>query len=401
MSEASIFRDLGVEPIINASGPVTRLGGSLMPSDVLDAFLRAAGESVPMEALQGAASRILADATGAEAGLVTAGAAAGLTLGTAAILAQWDRGRMESLPRTDHFPNEFVVSRAHRNGYDHAVRAAGATLVDVGLDELGSGAGVRQTEAWEYEAAFGPKTAGVLYVVTEGVQPTLEEVAHVAHSRDLPVLVDAAAVLPPRRHLRDLIKQGADLVSFSGGKAIRGPQSTGILCGRKDLVGSAFVQMLDMDEHAQLWDPPAHLVDRALLSGPPRHGIGRSLKVSKEEIVALLTALRLFTTGAYDEEVAGYRTRLRRIHESLKGLSVSSRLVEPTDAERYPRLEIEIDHDRAGRDAFEICRALRSGFPPVYPGHWKLRSGILVIQLSCVREKDDSALIRRLEEVLR
>src|SRR5947208_7221475 len=127
----SIYEQWGLEPIINVSGSVTRLGGAPMPAAVLDAFRAAAGEAVPLDQLQGAASRVIADATGAEAGIVTSGAAAGLTLGAAAILAGFDLARIEALPHCDGFPNEFVVAREQRNGYDHAVRAAGARLVEV------------------------------------------------------------------------------------------------------------------------------------------------------------------------------------------------------------------------------------------------------------------------------
>ena len=118
-----VYEDLGLQPIINASGAVTRLGGAPMPAEVLDAFRAAAAETVPLDLLQGVASRIIAEATGTEAGLVTAGAAAALTLGTAAIIAGDDLARMERLPRCEGFPDEIVVAREHRNGYDHAVRA--------------------------------------------------------------------------------------------------------------------------------------------------------------------------------------------------------------------------------------------------------------------------------------
>src|SRR5438876_6021857 len=193
-----IFARWGVEPIINASGAVTRLGGAPMPAAVLEAFCAAAHESVPLDQLQGAASRVIAAATGAEAGLVTAGAAAGLTLGAAAILTGYDLGRMELLPHWGDFPHEFVVAREQRNGYDHAVRAVGARLVEVGFNEVVAGAGVRRTEAWEYEAAFGPQTAGVLFVYDAQNRPLLTAVTQSAHGRNLPVLVDAAGELPPR-----------------------------------------------------------------------------------------------------------------------------------------------------------------------------------------------------------
>src|SRR5438105_3599503 len=121
----SIWRQWGLEPVINASGSPTRLGGAPMPAEVIEAYCQAAREAVPLDQVQGLASRVLAEATGAEAALVSSGAAAALTLGTAAILAGYDLARIEKLPHTEDFPHEFVVAREQRNGYDHAVRAAG------------------------------------------------------------------------------------------------------------------------------------------------------------------------------------------------------------------------------------------------------------------------------------
>jgi len=395
----SIFEQWGVAPIINVAGAVTRLGGAPMPAAVLDAFAAAAAESVPLDELQGAASRVIAEVTGAEAGLVTAGAAAGLTLGAAAILTGFDLGRMERLPHAADFPCEFVVAREQRNGYDHAVRAAGARLVEVGFHEIVAGAGVRRAEAWEYEAAFGPRTAGVLYVYDAAGRPPLAEVVARAHRRNLPVLVDAAGELPPRSNLRDLVATGADLIVFSGGKAIRGPQATGILCGRRDLVGAAALQMLDMDDHFELWEPPAGLIARHLLPGLPRHGIGRGMKVSKEQIAALLTALRLFASGAYDREVVEKRRLLEQVASALEGLPVRCRLVVPADGQSLPLLEVALD-EALGRPALEVCRALRRGRPAVHVGQGRLAEGVLVLNPLHLNDERTAALVRRLRAEL-
>ncbi|MDA1257483.1 MAG: aminotransferase class V-fold PLP-dependent enzyme [Chloroflexi bacterium] len=396
-----VYEDLGVTPIINASGSVTRLGGAPMPRAVLDAMTEAAASAVPIERLQGRASVEIANATGVEAGLVTAGAASALTLGAAAIMTGWDRGRMESLPQTDKFPNEFVVAREQRSGYDHAVRAAGARLVEVGFNEIVPGAGVRRTESWEYEAAFGPNTAGVLYVYTPDSAPPLVEVVARAHKHGLPVLVDAAAELPPRSNLVDIPATGADLVAFSGGKSIRGPQSTGILAGRRELVGPAFAQLVDMDDHPSLWDPPAELIDfERFDGGPPRHGVGRAHKVSKEEIVGLLTALKLFAAGAYDEEVAGYLPRLERLAAALDGAPVNCTIHDSGDGESFPILDITVDESQAGRNAFDVCRSLRNGTPPVYVGHGKLAQGTLVVNPLHLDDATADTLARRVREEL-
>jgi len=396
----TIYENLGLSPIINVSGTVTRLGGAPMPRSVLQAFYEAARETVPLEQLQAAASKQIATATGTEAGLVTAGAAAALALGTAAILARGDVGRMERLPDCSGFPHEFVIAREQRSGYDHAVRLAGARLVEVGFNEIVANAGVRRTEVWEYEAAFGPQTAGVVYVYSPHSQPSLSEVVECAHRHNLPVLVDAAGELPPRKHLQTIAASGADLVAFSGGKAIRGPQSTGILCGRRELIASAAVQMFDMDDHPALWNPPPEFIDRATLSGMPRHGIGRAMKVSKEQIIALLTALELFTSGAYDAEVALFQKWLEQVAAGLAGTEATCTLRPSVDGERLPILEIQLHESRLGRTAFEVCRRLREGAPPIYVGHGRLAEGILLVNPIWLSEPRTATLTKRLCEEL-
>lgn len=396
----SIWRQWGLEPIINVSGAVTRLGGAPMPAAVLDAYVEAARDSVPLDQVQGMASRHIAEITGAEAGLVTSGAAAALTLGTAAILAGYDLSKIEKLPYSDEWANEMIVAREQRNGYDHAVRAAGARLVEVGFHEIVAGAGVRRAEAWEYEAAMGPNTAGVVYFHDRDVRPAVEEVIAVAHAHGLPVLVDAAGELPPRANLRRLIAAGADLVAFSGGKAIRGPQGTGLLCGRRDLIGSAALQMLDLDDHFDLWEPPAALIDRSRLRGLPRHGIGRGFKVSKEQILALLTALHLFVEGGDENERSEKRVLLEQLAGQLQGLPVRCDLKVPSDGESLPILEIHIDELALGRSARSVCRSLRRGSPPVHVGHGLLEQGKLVINPMHLDTAAVAVLAHRLREEL-
>ena len=394
------YHDLGIQPIINASGSVTRLGGARLPEAVLEAYRVAAQETVPVEQLQAAASRQIAAVTGAEAGLVTSGSAAALTLGAAAILTGLDVARMERLPDCGGIAHEFVVAREHRNGYDHAVRAAGVRLVEVGFNEQVAGAGVRRTEVWEYLAACGPETAGILYVLTPSSRPGLDAVVEAAHDRGLPVLVDAAGELPPRQNLQAIPATGADLVAFSGGKAIRGPQATGILCGRRDLVTAAALQMLDMDDHWDLWDPPANWLEKSQLPGLPRHGLGRSMKVAKEELMALLTALELFSQGAYEKELVVQRQWLEQLADRLAGCPVTCRIVDLADGQTPCRLEIQLDPVRLSRTAMQVCRALRDGDPPIYVGHGKLDEGEIVINPFCLVADQVEDLGRRLTEEL-
>lgn len=391
----SIYKKLGVEPIINATGNVTRLGGSRLRAVALEAYALASQQSVSLEHLQAAASQQIANLTGAEAGLITSGAAAGLTLGSAAILTGLDSGRMEKLPDTRDMPAEIIVAREHRSGYDHAVRASGAQLVEVGFQEQVAGAGVRRAEAWEYEAAIGDQTAGILYVEQATAHPPLADIVAVAQSHNLPLLVDAAGELPPRENLRRLATCGADLVVFSGGKAIGGPQPTGILAGRRDLIAAAALQMLDMDDHPQTWDPPVEFIDPEAVTGMPRHGIGRSMKVSKEAICALLATLDEFVSTDPAEQLARWRDWLEQIDNSLVRSAANCQLVESPDGQQPPRLEIHVN-----QDAFELCRALRAGPPPIYVGHGRLDEGILVINPVALTEDEVPLLGGRLMKLL-
>ncbi|MBA62496.1 MAG: selenocysteine synthase [Planctomycetaceae bacterium] len=381
------FNDLSVEPIINACGTVTRLGGSPLRPEALDAYQQASLLAVPLEELQTAVSKQLAHWTGAEAGIITSGAAAALTLGAAAILAGNDPARMECLPHTESMPNEFIISRDQRSGYDHAVRASGASLHEVGLNEVVSGAGVRRTETWEYESAISDKTAGILYVYTDDSAPNLDEVVALGKQHGIPILIDAAGELPPPSNLKKLIKSGANLVAFSGGKAIGGPQATGLLLGQKQLVGSALLQMLDMDDHPQLWNPI--LSDKSELQGMPRHGIGRGFKVSKESIMALMAAINCFLNEDNSQRMAILAGILSDIQTTLEEAGISSQLVW-SDRETVPKLQIPT------RAAFEVCQNLRSHSPRVFVGHGLLDQGILTINAIALREHQVNSLSQAL-----
>jgi D-glucosaminate-6-phosphate ammonia-lyase len=264
-----IFGRFGAARVINATGTVTRLGASLMDAEVIAAMAAAARCSVDIAELQGRASAVISACTGAEAGIVTSGAMAGLLVGAAACMAGLDPVKMGQLPDTLGMRNEFIVSRSHRNSYDHGVRAAGARLIEVGLPDRLTGCGVRDTEAWEFGSAIGERTAGILYLARKDSRPELGAVVRVAHAANIPVLVDAAAELPPSSNLRRFVDDGADLVAFSGGKGIGGPSASGIIWITCPKIGSQLRSSSPSTNCAEY---------RAMVSGAPaRWGRSRSL----------------------------------------------------------------------------------------------------------------------------
>ena len=387
---------LGVQRRINAAGTLTRLGGSLMEPEVLAAMHEAAGASVDMAEMQSAASRVIARCTGAPAGIVTSGAAAGLTLATAACLAGWDIRRMAALPDSSGMPNRVLMARTQRNSYDHAVRAAGGQIVDIGHNDRGTGAGIRGLEPWEIESAADRQTAAVLFVATAHTVDELHAVVQVAHGLGLPVIVDAAAQLPPKSNLRRFVDAGADLVVFSGGKAIGGPQASGILAGRTDLIGSALVQMMDMDVSPQTWSPAA-LIDRAAMKGIPHHGIGRGFKVGKEEIAGLLVALERFVARDEVAVAARLTQRLQAIAGALVGVAgLTTRLVATDASSVIPMLELCIIGP-----AHDWSRRLLHGNPPVHLGERLADAGTLTINPQTLRAEDDAVLVHCLIESCR
>ncbi len=393
-----VYDRLGVKRRINGAGTLTRLGGSLMPPEVLAAMAEAAESCVDVAELQAAASRVIARETGAEAGIVTSGAAAALTLGTAACLTGLDAAKMDRLPDTAGMANEVVMCRTHRTGYDHAIRAAGARIVEVGFNDRAVGCGVRGVEPWEIEAAIGPNTVAVAYAATPADEPPLAEVVAVAGAHNLPVLVDAAAQLPPVENLRRFVAAGAALVAFSGGKAIRGPQASGILCGRRDLVAAALLQQLDMDTAPETWNPPPGLIPKDRLRGLPHHGLGRGFKVGKEEIVGLIVALERFAAPATAaEELVRSEAWLTEIAGRLDDVpGVYARLLAADETGGAPALEVSLSDG----DAWALSRALQAGDPPIHLGEARAGEGVLLVKPGALREGDAAIIAERLVELL-
>ena len=339
---ADIYRRLGLRPVINARGSHTRLGGSIMSPEVVDAMREASQSYIVLEELQAKASEVIARATGAEAGMVTGGAAAGLIQGAAACIAGDDPARIEQLPDTSGMKSQVVMHRAHRNGYDHSVRATGARIVEAGY---GHG-----TIPYQLEEAITDETALVMYVMApwaaKGALP-LAQTCEIAHKRGVPVLVDAAAMLPPAENLTRVIAAGADLVTYSGGKGINGPQSSGILAGRADLIKAA------------------------LKNGSPNHSIGRPAKASKEDIVGLIVALERFMALDHAAELARCRAMAEHMAARLGDFpGIEAHYRHDGYEHPMPRVELVIDRDETGIDANDLILELEDGDPRVFVIAW-------------------------------
>jgi len=395
----SIYKTIGVTPIINAKGPATRLSGGLMRPEVAEAMVQASQHCVDMAELQAAASQQIAGATGAEAGYVASGASACLLLAAAACMAGLDPGRMARLPDTRGMKNEIIMIRSQRNFYDHAIRAAGATIIEVGLPDRYSGAGVRDAEGWEIEDAISDRTAAIFYVADAAAQPPLPVVTAIAKRHRLPVIVDAAAQLPPQSNLKRFIAEGADLVAFSGGKLLGGPQASGILCGRKDLIMSAALQHLDLDIYEDMWEPPKGLIDKKKLKGTPQHGIGRSCKAGKEEIVGLLTALRLFIAEGDAARHARWMALLQDVASELKDAKAVAVSIEGAgDTHGIPLLIVQCEGkpDRATR----VIKQLIAGKPGIHADPFWRGQNRVVINPVCMAAADAPTVGKALRAAL-
>jgi D-glucosaminate-6-phosphate ammonia-lyase len=383
----TIYSSLGVRTVINARGNVTLAGGTLMAPEVVDAMAEAARAFVLIGDLQEAASRQIAEMTGAESGYITTGAAAALTLGAAAMLTRLDPDRMDHLPDTGDGPCEIVVQATHRNPYDHLVRASGARLV-----EFGGGAG---GTAAEMAARIGPATAGAFYHgQAEAIGLPFEAFAATAHAQGVPVLVDASMSLPPRSNLRRFIDEGADLVAFSGGKTIGGPQASGFLAGRRDLLVSVGLQQQDMDVLPATWARRS-LLESGVLARPPQHGIGRSMKTGKEEIVGLLVALRRYALRDELAERQRWIALTERLAVELSATPGLTAHAEPAQADGrpVPMTVVRVDAATFGRSAIEIVRAFEAMDPIVMLGDHDAEQGILRLDPENLDETSASLVV--------
>ncbi len=370
------YDKLGVTKIINAAGTYTILTASTMPASVQAAVAKAAKHPVRLLELQKKAGEYIADKLHCEAAMVTAGAASALTLGTAACMTVGNRKNVPLLPNeTTTLKNEVIVQKQHRYGYDHAVGNCGIRFVEVEtLDD--------------YEKAFNDRTVMAHYFnAAEGGQIGREDWIRVAHQHGVPCFNDAAADVPPISNLWNYTKMGFDLVTFSGGKGIRGPQNAGLLLGRKDLIEAAGWSNNPFDET-----------------------VGRGMKVAKEQIVGMVAAVDWFLSQSDDSMQTEFRNRANRIAQHLKSIpTLRADIDVPPVANHVPHLLLRYDQSRVKISPREVMQELRSGTPSIElnpstgrPASGGLRSdeNTIVVGVWMLEPGEDIVVARRLHDVL-
>jgi L-seryl-tRNA(Ser) seleniumtransferase len=371
------YDKLGVTKIINAAGTYTMFTASTMPPSVQAAVARSARHPVRLAEVQEKAGRYIAKRLKCEAALVSAGAASALTLGTAACMTVGNRKAADLLPlEVSGLKNEVIVQKAHRYDYDHALTNCGVRFVEV------------ETLA-EYERAFSDRTVMChFFNAAEHGQISREDWVRVAHQHGVPCFNDAAADVPPISNLWNYTQMGFDLVTFSGGKGMRGPQNAGLLLGRKDLIEAA------------AWN-----------NNPFDETVGRGMKVAKEQIIGMVAAVDWFLSQTDEGMQTEFRRRADRIAAQLKGIPTLTHEVHvPPIANHVPHLVIRYDQTKVRKSPLEVAEMLRSGSPSIElnpsTGRQSGTAGLpsdentIVVGVWMLEPGEDLIVARRLREVL-
>ena len=366
-----IYQELGIRTVVNGSATLTSLGGSLMPQEAIDAMVEAARAFVDIAELQRKVGEEIARLTHNEAAYVSCGCAAGLVLSTAACITGLDPEKRECLPHLEGLKNEVVVHKTGRVGYDFAIRQVGVRLVEIGTEE--------RTTSEDLERALNERTAAVFIFPNANRDRTwlpLPEVITIAHEYGVPVIVDVAAQIPPIENLWHYTRMGADLALFSGGKGLRGPQSAGLVLGRKALV-------------------------EAVAFNGASPFIGRPMKVGKEEMCGMLAAVRWALRQDWPAILEQYEDQVRYFIERFADRpGVGARRSWPSEAgQPMPRAELVFDPEVTVLSGREVAKSLMAGDPPIAVAETPDGSGIWV-NPQTLEPGEERVIAQRLEEIL-
>jgi L-seryl-tRNA(Ser) seleniumtransferase len=363
-SPSSLYAGLGITPVINGVGVVTVLGGSIMPPEVIRAMEEASRYFIPLPELEKKVGARIAELLKAPAAMVTCGAASAITVGTAACLSQGDPAKLRQLPDREGIRFEVIQQKSHRSGYEHQMELCGAKIITVETRK-------------ELESAINERT-GMMFFLNKA-EPDGEiksnEFIKIGKERGVPTMNDAASDATPKENLWKYTNQGFDLVIFSGGKALRGPQATGLLLGRKDLIEASFPAM------------------------SPFGGIGRGMKVGKEELCGLLAAVERYLNVDHEAELRQLEGRVQSIRAAFKGIAgIHTGRHVPAIANEVPHVTIRWDESARGLSSQQVVEKLLTGNPPIHvqrPG-----AGELLISVWMMRGDEHEIVGRRLREIL-
>jgi L-seryl-tRNA(Ser) seleniumtransferase len=365
----SVYTALGVRPFINAGGTYTTLSASLVPREVAEAMQDASRQYVSIPELHEAVGKRIAALTGAEAALVTSGAAGSLLLGTAACVAGKDQERIRRIPDTTGMKNEVIIQKKHRFGYDHAVRNVGTKLIEV------------ETRADLDAALAGGRVAMMIYLNSNDPLGAIKraEWVEVGKKAGVPTLIDAAADVPPVEHLSEYTRMGFDLVCISGGKGLRGPQCSGLLLGRKDLIEAAYLN-----------------------GSPHSDAVGRPGKVGKEEIVGLWTALEVYMKKDHKAEWRDWESQVKAIAGAVDGIrGVKTEPFVPEIANQVPHLRVSWDEKVIPVKNERVVKLLRDGEPRIELRPSAGDKPFVEIAVWMLEPGEHKLVARRLQEVLK
>jgi L-seryl-tRNA(Ser) seleniumtransferase len=360
-----VYARLGIRPLINGVGVVTHLGGSLMHPEVTRAMEQAARCFVPLTELQAKVGARIAELLGAEAAMVTGGCASAITMGTVACVAQGDPEKLKRLPDTAGMKNEIVQQRSHRGGYEQQMLLVGARIVWVETKE-------------DLERAINERTAMMFFyneMEPEG-KITRQEWIEAGKRRGVPTFNDAASDATPRERLFQYQREGFDLVAFSGGKAILGPQCSGILMGRKDLIAAA------------------------LPGFNPYASIGRGMKVGKEEMIGLLAAIERYLKADLAGEMKELEGRVTEIRDGLASIGgLTTERYMPPIANHVPHVLVTWTEDACPLKTGEVTRKLMEGDPPIVVSGFGERR--LKISVWMMQPGEHKVVLGRLREIFK
>lgn len=361
--KVAIHSQLGIEPIINGVGPATRLGGLALSENVWNAMRESNEQSYRMEELHESAGKFIANLIGAPSSLVTAGASAALTLSTAACIAGFDRQMLIDLPFPQTKRVDVLVQRLHQDPYDHALSAAGARMKPFG--------DAKETTERQLIESIDENVCALLWRESaDNGALDLATCSKIAHERGIPVIVDGALFIPPLNRLEHYLKQGADFIAISGGKGFRGPHTSGLLVASPANIKIAMLHHLDLDERNATW---SHQISEGEFAELPSNGIGRSMKVGREQIFGLVAAIQEYLI------TEGYQIGDKEIAECKNVLDQAKRV--QTEKVFYSPLDVTNLHIHAPSDlsADEFYTKLAMGSPRIILGQEMSERGVLTL----------------------